>query len=122
MREAKGLTLAGCSFTVVTEDRLEVGQPASIGFVVPHQIIRRIRTAHCKKGPGRCPQCRELSDGAICLLELWPPDAGTAQRRMISLNEGGQRTWYAYEVVRKFDTAAEARAFAEQNAVDDVEL
>ena len=38
------------------------------------------------------------------------------------LSKGGQRTWYAYEVARKFDTVAEARAFAEQNAVDDVEL
>jgi hypothetical protein len=45
-----------------------------------------------------------------------------AQRRLISLNKGGQSTWYAYEVARRFDTAAEARAFAEQNAIDDVEL
>lgn len=89
---------------------------------VPHQIIRRIRTAHCKKGPSRCPKCREFSDGTICLLELWPPDDGMAQRRLIPVNEDGQRTWYAYEVARKFDTVAEARAFAEQNAVDDVEL
>ncbi|MBM4461285.1 MAG: hypothetical protein FJ011_26600 [Chloroflexi bacterium] len=89
---------------------------------MPRQIIRRVRTAHCKKGPSRCAKCREASDSAICLLELWPPDEGTAQRRLIALNRDGQRVWYAYEVAREFDTVAEAGAFAAQNAIDDVEL
>jgi hypothetical protein len=89
---------------------------------MPRQIIRRIRMAHCKKGPSRCAKCREAGAAAICLLELWPPDEGTAQRRLIALDRGGQRVWYAYDVIRRFAAEGEARAFAEQNAIDDVEL
>jgi hypothetical protein len=43
---------------------------------MPRYIIRRIRLAHCKRGPDRCDKCEEMEAERICLLDIAPPDAG----------------------------------------------
>jgi len=85
-------------------------------------IIRTIRTAHCKLGPERCEKCREMDVARICLLDIDPPDAGMAQRRVIRIERDGEELWREFDVVRAFADRTEALEYAEANSISDVEL
>jgi hypothetical protein len=85
-------------------------------------VIRRIRLAHCKKGPSRCERCRELDEERICLLDVCPAEAGMRQRRVIPVVRDGREVWREFEIVRTFQSEAEAVEYAEEHAVDDVQL
>jgi hypothetical protein len=63
-----------------------------------------------------------MDEGRLCLLEIFPPDAGLAQRRLIELEVAGEAVWQAFEVVRVFADEAEARLYAEEKGIADVEL
>ena len=82
-------------------------------------IIRAIRTAHCKRGPAQCAQCREMDVPRICLLDIDPPHPGEFQRRVIELAIDGQAAWREFDVVRSFADEAEARAYAAQHGIQD---
>jgi hypothetical protein len=58
----------------------------------------------------------------ICLLDVDPPHPGTMQRRVIEAEVDGQRAWREFDVVRIFENAGEARAFAAAQHIQDVEL
>ena len=88
---------------------------------MPHHIIRRIRTAHCKRGPELCAKCREMDRARICLLDICPPDQGLLQRRVIEVNVDGERAWREFDVVRVFEDEKEAAAYAAQHGITDVE-
>ena len=78
-------------------------------------IIRRMRLAHCKRGPARCEQCREMASvERICLLEIDPP--GEMQRRVVQVRAGGP--WHEFDVVRAFDSEEEARAYASEQGIE----
>ena len=85
-------------------------------------IIRKIRLAHCKRGPARCKQCREMDAGRICLLDTEPPRPGESQRRLIQVHLDVEAFWREYDVVRLFANEAEAREFARENRIEDVSL
>ncbi len=85
-------------------------------------VIRVVRTAHCKRGPDRCEECRRLDRAAICLLDLAPPDAGLVQRRVMPVEIGGETVWREYDVVRAFSDEAEARDYARAHGIADVVL
>ena len=89
---------------------------------MPHHIIRKIRLAHCKRGPSVCAKCREMDVEKICLLDVSPPDAGELQRRVIQVNVGGEQVWREFDVVRVFESEAEARAYADENGIEWEEL
>ena len=89
---------------------------------MPHYVVRRLRTAHCKRGPERCELCREMDEERICLLDVDPPDAGRMQRRVISLVLDGAEVWREFDIVRVFDSEAEARSYAESVGIEDVEI
>jgi hypothetical protein len=89
---------------------------------VSHYLIRRIRLAHCKRGPAVCAQCREMDQARICLLDISPPRPGEVQRRVMEVSLGGQMVWREYEVVRAFESQEEALEYAEEHGVADVEL
>jgi hypothetical protein len=89
---------------------------------VSRYIIRRIRLAHCKRGPAVCVQCREMDQARICLLDISPPHPGEVQRRVIQVSLGGELAWREYDVVRAFETREEALAYAEEHTISDVEL
>ncbi len=84
----------------------------------PRYIIRKIRLAHCKRGPERCAKCREMDEERICLLDVCPPDYGLLQRPVIQVGD----TWREYDVVRSFENAGEARDYAAEHHISDVEL
>jgi hypothetical protein len=83
-------------------------------------IIRKIRLAHCKRGPELCEKCREMDVERICLLDICPPDAGLVQRRVIEVTINGQTEWREFDVVRAFADEEEAAAYAAQNGIEDV--
>ena len=83
-----------------------------------HYVIRKVRLAHCKRGPTRCEKCREWDAGRICLLEIDP--AGEMQRRVIQLHDEG--AWHEFEVVTVFADEEEARAYAAKQGIRDVAL
>lgn len=85
-------------------------------------IIKRMRLAHCKRGPAICEKCREMDVERICLLDISPPDQGMVQRRVIQVNVDGQEEWREFDIVRAFDSEEEARAYASENGIRDVEL
>lgn len=85
-------------------------------------IIRRIRLAHCARGPERCEKCREMDREAPCLLDIDPPNLGLAARRVLPVTLDGETAWREFDVVRIFDDDDDARAYAAQYAVTDVEL
>lgn len=89
---------------------------------MPYFILRRIRTPHCKLGPERCEECRVADTGRICLLEVYPPGGGLAQRRLIPVVRGGETSWCEYDIVRAFADESEARGYAREHGIDDVEL
>ncbi len=89
---------------------------------MPHHIIKKIRLAHCKRGPDVCAKCREMDVEKICLLDVCPPGAGEMQRRVIRVNVGGEAVWREFDVARAFESEADARAYASANGIADVEF
>jgi hypothetical protein len=85
-------------------------------------IIRRMQLAHCKLGPALCAQCREMAAERICLLEIYPPGAGQAQRRLIQVETDAGQEWVAFEVVTTFEGPEQARAYAQAHGISDVVL
>jgi len=85
-------------------------------------IIRKIRLAHCKKGPSLCAKCREMDVERICLLDICPPCAGEVQRRVIPIIRDGERVWLEFDVSRTFASEEEARQYAEEHGITDVEF
>ncbi|MBN2354937.1 hypothetical protein JXO59_02430 [candidate division KSB1 bacterium] len=85
-----------------------------------HHIIRKIRLAHCKRGPSRCEKCREMDQGKICLLDIGPFKNDLAQRRVIEVCLDGTTTWREFEVVRVFEDRNQAAQYAVENHIDDV--
>jgi hypothetical protein len=87
---------------------------------MPRHIIRRIRLAHCKRGPEVCEKCREMNVERICLLDICLPDAGQVQRRVIEISVDGETEWREFDVVQMFADEQEAKAYAAQNGIKDV--
>ena len=85
-------------------------------------IIRTIPTVHCKRGPQRCEKCREMNTERICLLDIDPPQPGMMQRRTIEVKIDGERVWREFDVVRAFESAEEALAYAAEHHIQDIEL
>lgn len=75
-------------------------------------IIRRIRLAHCKRGPELCALCRAMDVETYCLLDIDPPRPGMVQRRVIQVVVDGEPVWREFDVVRAFDSRDEAAAYA----------
>ena len=85
-------------------------------------VIRKMRLAHCKRGPVVCDKCREMDEPRICLLDICPPDAGTMQRRVIQVVVDGEGLWREFDIVMTFESEHDAREYARENGVQDVEL
>jgi hypothetical protein len=58
----------------------------------------------------------------LCLLEILPPDEGLMQRRLIEVEVRGEAVWRAFDVLKVFADEEEARAYAEENGVMDVQF
>ncbi len=78
-------------------------------------LIARIRLAHCKRGPERCPTCREWDGGAWCLLDVDPPGAGRQQRRTLEVELEGRRQWREFDVIRVFADERQARDHGQES-------
>ncbi|MBU0492707.1 MAG: hypothetical protein KKA73_15115 [Chloroflexi bacterium] len=89
---------------------------------MPRYVIRKVRLAHCKKGPAVCEQCREMDVERICLLDICPPHVGEIQRRVIQIVVGGESVWREFDIVRAFENQEQARAYAVQHGLADVEF
>lgn len=85
-------------------------------------IIRRLRLAHCKRGPSRCDVCREMAVPRICLLDISPPQAGQMQRRVIEVGTGAESEWREFDIARAFDSEDEALEYAAGHGIDDVDF
>ena len=85
---------------------------------LPRYIIRRIRLAHCSRGPERCEQCRRMDVEKVALLDIEPPHPGEMARRVIEVELGGEKVWREFDVVRAFDTEAEALQYAAAHGLE----
>jgi|GEM_PF-1615147 len=102
------------------EERIAARQTA-VKYMTRY-IIRKVRLAHCKKGPDRCEKCREMDVGKICLLDVCPPRERGEQRRVIEVTRAGDKVWCEFDIVRVFESEGEAAEYAAQNGIEDVEL
>ena len=84
---------------------------------MPQPVVARIRLAHCKRGPERCPECQAMDREAWSLLALYAPGEGEAQRRVMEVELEGLRTWRAFEVLRVFNDEEEARSAASAGGI-----
>lgn len=85
-------------------------------------IIRRLRLAHCKRGPAMCLKCRQMDVQRLCLLDTNPPDQGQVQRRVIQVRGEEGQVWREFDVVRAFDSEEEAERYAAEHGIADVDL
>lgn len=84
----------------------------------PRYIIRKMRLAHCKRGPAVCQECREMDQEKIVLLDICPP--GEMQRRVIELEREGESFWLEFDIVQVFENEQEAQDYAAEIGIDDV--
>jgi hypothetical protein len=59
---------------------------------------------------------------AICLLDVDPPNQGREARRTIEIEVGGRKEWREFDVVKTFADETEARKYAAENGIVDVDL
>jgi len=91
-----------------------------IDAALPRYIIRRIRLAHCSRGPERCEQCRQMNAEKIALLDIAPPHPGEMARRVIAVDYHGQQLWREFDVARTFESEEQARQYAVAHGIADV--
>ncbi len=101
--------------------------PASIppvpgGPAMPHHIIRNIPMVHCARGPETCAKCRTVAGPRLCLLDVAPPGQGMVTRRVIECQIDGVKVWREFDIIRTFADEAEARAYAAEHGITDVDL
>jgi len=89
---------------------------------VQRRVIRSVRTGSRKRDhcDGVCGSTSE--ERTICLLELFPPGIGNAQRRAIEVQVDGEMVWREFEIVTSFGSADEAAAYATEHGIDDMDL
>lgn len=85
--------------------------------------VRPLGRGHCARGPQRCEQCAAAASqpASLALLDLCPDDAHAA-RPTIAVVRRGKTEHVPYDVLRRFASADEARAFAARHALGDVRL
>lgn len=79
---------------------------------IPCTLITRVLLEHCARGSNRCAKCAAVRRERFCILNTCP--SGDYARPMISISGAG---WRVYDVVREFDTEAEARAHAAEAGI-----
>lgn len=82
-------------------------------------VVRRLRMAHCSRGPERCKLCAAMTAGRICLLDIAPPHPGDVQRPVIEVTLRGKKAWREYDIVRTFADESEALEYAIQHGITD---
>lgn len=89
---------------------------------MPHRVIRSIGVGTRKRDHGDSACMPKSEDRRICLLELFPPGQGMAQRRAIQVRIDGELVWREFEIVRTFESTEKATAYASEHSIDDVAL
>lgn len=84
--------------------------------------VRLLRRIHCARGSARCEKCKEAASEppSPVLLDVAPD--GDAARPTIALERGGKTVHAAFDVLRRFASLEEARAFAARHGLTDVKL
>lgn len=85
-------------------------------------VIRTVSDGHCARGGQRCKKCKAAETTMqICLLRLFLQPSGHAARVQMATHEG-KKVMCEYEREKTFASADEARAFAAENDVADVQI
>jgi hypothetical protein len=79
--------------------------------------VRVLGQLHCARGPSRCKRCEAAAaePATPALLDLCP-DHEEAARPTIEVERAGKKTFLPYDVLRRFASLDEARAFVERHA------
>ncbi len=82
-------------------------------------VIKGMGKLHCARGSKRCERCKaaEAEPATPALLDLRPDDPQAA-RPTVEVVRAGETTHRVYDVVRRFASADEARAFGAKHGVD----
>ncbi|MFW9889912.1 MAG: hypothetical protein ACFFER_17150, partial [Candidatus Thorarchaeota archaeon] len=86
------------------------------------EMIRAISPPHCARGPNRCDACAEAAKTkVICLVRVYL-DPGQFARPIMELSRDGDTSYYEFDVVRQFETEAEAMEYARNKGIRDVQI
>ena len=86
--------------------------------------VRVARRSHCARGPSRCPRC-QAAHAAGPVWELVAPDANPLQaaRQVVQFrDEDGNSFWSEFRVEKMFASEEEARQYANEHGITDVQL
>jgi hypothetical protein len=85
-------------------------------------IIRRISPPHCARGPSRCEKCKEAAQTKmLCLLRVYLAPSQIA-RPVIYLKKDGMDSYFAFDVMKRFEDENQAIEYAKQHGIVDVDL
>ncbi|MBY8996970.1 MAG: hypothetical protein KGD60_04515 [Candidatus Thorarchaeota archaeon] len=83
-------------------------------------IIRVIEGVRCAKGPKGCKMCADLGiQNNLCLIRIYK-EASEEPRLLIELDREDQQ-YFTYDVLKCFDNIPQARDYAHEHEVWDVE-
>ncbi len=82
-------------------------------------VVKGMGKLHCARGSKRCERCKEAEaqPATPALLDL-RPDHPEAARPTVEVVRDGEPTHRVYDVVRRFASAEEARAFGAKHGVE----
>ena len=84
-------------------------------------IIRVIEGVHCAKGPKGCKKCADAGiQNKLCLIRIFK-EASEEPRPIIELPEREDQQYFTYDVLKCFDTMEQARNYAQEHEIWDVE-
>ena len=90
-----------------------------------YRKVHATRRTHCARGAPRCPRCQAAHDEGP-VYELVVPDANELQaaRQVVRFRdaEDGNSFWSEFRVVQTFASEHEARQYAQEHGITDVDL
>ena len=82
------------------------------------EVIKKMPSLHCARGPKRCEKCKELLEEgdkyALIRVYIRPGDIA---RPMTEIYMGGERVFKEYDVMLWFESKEEARDYAIKNGL-----
>ncbi len=86
------------------------------------EMIRVISPSHCARGPHGCDACAEAAKiKVICLVRVYF-NPGRFAKPIMELSRDGDKSYYEFDIVRKFESESEAVKYALENGIEDIEI
>ncbi|MHA1909199.1 MAG: hypothetical protein ACW98Y_18025, partial [Candidatus Thorarchaeota archaeon] len=73
---------------------------------------------HCARGPKRCDKCAEAAKEIVhCIVRVFDGH-GMMTRPVLELERDGEKSFYEYDMIKRFSNLEEAKSYARENGLD----